>query len=526
MRSLSQGQLKRLNAIHGWSGTLLGLLLYAVIVTGTMVVFAHEIAVWSMGGARGPTHLTPGIDEPVRTALRPITKGYLEEVLIATTPRGDLTVFPHTHAKHPETGEIAELGTVFVLDRQTGDVTSRSDGFVVDEPQSFGESALEHFLVDLHVQLYLPAPWGRILTGLLGLAIMGAGVTGLIIHRHVLRDLFVAERPGGRLASARDRHVLAGSWALPFAFLLGFTGAFFSFAGSVGFPILTKVAFGGDQEAMLRTLVDQPATHDERKAPVADLNAVIADSEARAGTPVSLMTIANYGQANAEIRTFHEAPAGQLHRMQIRYGGVDGAFIKVAPIVGKQPSLGADLVGLMFPLHFGHFAGPLSKSAWVGLGTTLAFVVVAGMRLWVRRREGSRMWRRFGRAVTVTSYGLPLAMLTSAYAFFLTHAALDAFWWTPAGFVIGAAGAVALGLVLGDDMRLRRLLGTGIAFGCLALPFVRMATGGTAWAEALSRGYGTVLAIDLVLLALGLGLLFWSRQVRVARTALMQGAAE
>jgi uncharacterized iron-regulated membrane protein len=47
--SLSAGETKRLVAVHGWAGALLGLLLYAVIVTGTAAVFSNEIKAWSGG---------------------------------------------------------------------------------------------------------------------------------------------------------------------------------------------------------------------------------------------------------------------------------------------------------------------------------------------------------------------------------------------------------------------------------------------------------------------------------------------
>ena len=40
MPDLSQGQLKRLTAIHGWSAVILGLLLYAVIATGAVAMTA------------------------------------------------------------------------------------------------------------------------------------------------------------------------------------------------------------------------------------------------------------------------------------------------------------------------------------------------------------------------------------------------------------------------------------------------------------------------------------------------------
>ena len=47
MIRLSQDRSKSMLAIHGWSGVLFGLLLYAVIVTGMISVFADEIGEWS-----------------------------------------------------------------------------------------------------------------------------------------------------------------------------------------------------------------------------------------------------------------------------------------------------------------------------------------------------------------------------------------------------------------------------------------------------------------------------------------------
>ena len=183
----------------------------------------------------------------------------------------------------------------------------------------------------------------------------------------------------------------------------------------------------------------------------------------------------------------------------------------------------------MYPLHFGHFAGSLSKIVWGALGVALCFVILSGFHLWAKRRAGERLWRAFDRAVQVGGHGLPLAMLGSGYAFFLSRPAGNPFFWTPAGFVLGAGLAIALGLgeldagALGG--RYRRLLGAA----CLALPVLRMATGGMDWAEALFARQSDVLAVDLFLLIAGACLLRW-RPAAVRRRrgegSLVPGPAE
>ena len=49
MIHLPKNETKLMVAVHGWSGILLGLVLYAVVLTGTAAVFAEEIGTWSSG---------------------------------------------------------------------------------------------------------------------------------------------------------------------------------------------------------------------------------------------------------------------------------------------------------------------------------------------------------------------------------------------------------------------------------------------------------------------------------------------
>lgn len=531
MKSLSRPQIKRLTAVHGWSGVILGLLLYAVVVTGTVVVFAQEIAVWSIGGVQTEAPFEGALDAKVRPLIETVTKGYHEEIGVWANARGEIMVFPHAHTIHPDTRELADFGTLFRIDGTTGELLSRKMDFIWHDPANYDTSALREFLVGLHVQLSMPDPWGLIVTGILGLLMMAAGVTGFLMHRHLIRDLFVAERPGKRLVSARDRHILAASWALPFAFLLGFTGSFFSFAGTVSFPLVATVAFGGDEHKMADALFEPPVTPDASPAVLANLDNIVAQSTKLASSPAIFVGISRYGQADSRLSVWHEPPDGSLNYVHNVFAGKDGAFIERRPSFGNEPTAGSFIYGLMGPLHFGDFAGILSKSVWVGLGAAMCFVILTGMRLWIRRREEDALWRGFARAVTVTAYGLPLAMLASAYTFFGSLSSGDPFWWTPAGFVIASTVCIVAAFIAPDDNRLAHWFQQALFYGCVGLPVMRMAGGGTGWIEALAHGHGAVLSLDLLLLVVAALLFVQTRQgigfanmVRIKRHS--PGAAE
>lgn len=514
MTNFDQNQVKRLTTVHGWSGVVLGLLLYAVVITGTTIVFKDEIAVWSAGGLTSDAPLSGNIDARVRPLVEGMSKGYHERVSIFADDRGDLIVFPHARVFNPDHGHVEPYGSLFRLDPVTGETLARHEGFVFDEPRTHEASALEDFLYDLHERLHIPGTLGLIVVGSVGLLSMFAGLSGIIMHRHLFRDLFLPERWGERLVVFRDRHVLAGTWSLPFAFLLGFTGAYLCFTGTVVSPLLTQAAFGGDRDRMLKVMFEPKVTPDPSPAEMANLDTMIADVTARSGVPPRFILIDRWGRADARIRTFHAPATGGMNTIRTAYDGVTGEFLGFRAPVGNAPSVGGTLRGLMGPLHFGDFAGVASKSVWVGLGSAMAFVVISGMRLWVRRREDEVLWQRFGRSVTIVGYGLPVAMLSCAYAYFLAlGAGADAFWWTPAGFLIGIGPGVLPGLVLsGDEDRLRRLYRALLGVGVVLLPIVRMASGGLDWAAAISQGQGTVLSVDLTLLALGAGLLWWARR--------------
>ncbi|MEM7188869.1 MAG: PepSY-associated TM helix domain-containing protein [Pseudomonadota bacterium] len=509
MIALGQAKTKRLIALHGWSGIIISALLYVVVLSGTIAVFAHEIGTWSKGDVSVGNHeIGSRIDHVVRLHSRGIDPAYMDEVSISTSSNGYLDIFYHTHAKNAA-GQIRDKGVRLEIDQQTGEVVNRVEGFRRQVYPREPESAFERFLVQLHIRLHIPGFWGLMATGILGLWMMISGISGILTHRHAIRDLFVPERDGKRLVSARDRHVLVGTWSLVFALLVAFTGTFYSFAGSIGLPVVGMVAFGGDQQAMIESVIGVPVPEDPTPTTLASLDYILMDATNRAGTAPDSITILKYGRADASVLTQHPPQNGDMTGTLLLFDGPSRAFQGVKPVLGTVPSAANTAFNLMGPLHFGHFAGFASKLIWLALGGAMCFVILSGTRLWMKRREDRPGWQIFRRILVVFAYGFPIALVASAYAHFLALPFGASIWWTPAAFVVASVVLLGYGWVttqlqpLSD--RLRYLLGLSL-FG---LPACRILVTGPSWGDAISAGSTAVPVIDLTLVASGAVLLWW-----------------
>jgi uncharacterized iron-regulated membrane protein len=518
MLKLPRSDTKALLAIHGWSGVLLGLLLYVVICTGVAAVFAEEINDWAspLPHASSAVDFPSGLDAATRKLATQVDPQFHEEIAMFRSAGGRLNLRYHRHDTMPD-GKPGERGVEFEVDPATWQTLDRRAGWdeeIADEEQASGVAA---FLINLHVRLHIPEPYGLFVTGVLGLAMMIAAVTGILIHRHLFTDLFTLRLGRDALLKRRDLHVVAGSWNLPFALVLAFTGSFFSFASSVGLPAIAMVQFGGNQEALIDTLYETAQPENKAPAPLANIESMIADARRRNNAEPNYVSIAHYGRADATVSINTVLPGDKLVYSTFVYDGTTGAFLREQPPLGKSPSMGASLVGIMYPLHFGNFAGVASKAVWVGLGTAAAYVSLTGMLLWTRRREEALAWRRMSRVVHYVGYGLPLALVCAPYAFFaLKNSEMSAIIIQDIAFLIVAALAAIVACVIQDLDRLRRvLLGcTGVAL--IGLPVMRMVTGGPGWSAAWSADIDAAPVVDIALLAFGF-ICLWAARAKQAR---------
>lgn len=506
-------------AIHGWSAVCLGLLLYLVIVTGTLVVFEHELGLWANPPSSAVEQPLPtGIGARLSALSDTVPESHVDEVAVFPRSDGRLMAFFHHHV-HVEGGGEFEEGTLVLLDPSDLSEIARVSGPADEVFSHFGNTALSDFLLDLHVNLLLPNDWGLLLTGLLGFAMLVAAISGFVVHRHLLKELFTIRRAGTRLLKARDLHVIAGSWSLPFAFVLAFTGAFFSFGGAVGLPVLAAIAFGGDVDTAIEVL--QPKVEeDPTPAPLADVDRMLSDAGAQSDAKAQNLLISHWGRADSTV-SIRMAPAeGALLTSARIYGGASGEFIKQQPDLGDEPSFGGDLAALMTPLHFGNFAGVLSKAVWFGLGTASAYVALSGMVLWTRRRERDARWEPLARATAWFAYGLPVSLSVVGVTFF---ALTDGFSSPGSALTVSFLVAMLLSGLLtalshSSEQAAARLAAlNGLLLLCLPISRYGLASG-PGWFSAAEAGLYWVMVIDLLMIAAAL-LYLWRSLARPKHVA-------
>lgn len=495
-----RSQAKALLSLHSWSGIALGMLLYAVIFTGTVAVISDEIGEWSNSNRQQNLVVNSNVQATIEQLATTTPEEYLDEISVYENHRQQLAYFFHTHQQHPS-GEMDEYGVYYLVDNQ-GAVISNQLGYASDLYNQDDNYALSRFLVSIHTELHIPSPWGLILTGILGLAMLIAAVSGFLMHRHLFTDMFTIRKQRNGQSLKRDSHTVAGTWSIPFAVLLAFTGSFFSFATAFGLPAMALVAFGGDQEAMMHTLVGEQQNTSTASLPSANVSRMLADAATRQSAVPYFVSISHWGTESASLTAFFMPSEGNVGFEQLVYDATNGDFVEYKPQVGTVPSVGSLILSLIYPIHFGTFAGLMSKLIWMSLGVAACYVTITGLQLYAFRNEKHQSeWRWFSRLCVWGSYGLPLCSLSSALGFFVSgNLALNQSNWTPLSFVMAATLISVLALSVKNLTQLKQLLLGANGLLCLLLPFLRWHSSGSGWMWAMANDMFAVIFVDCLLL--------------------------
>lgn len=409
MKSIS---IKKLYMIHSWVGLVTGILLFVIAFTGAMAVFGRpEIKIWANPEQRSMPVVAPAqIEQVIAKHAADLPSHFLEEILVFlpnTRSFPNLTVVFENHDE--------EQAILFKFDNESLAVVERKEGTIAEV---FGERQLDiaDFIVEFHADLHLGRPIGLLLTGLLGLTLMASVVTGFIIHRQKLKQLFTFRRKKNFEIKLADSHKLFGVWGLIFHGVIAFTGAFLGLATVILIPAAAFVTFEGDQEKLVETFTTVqhaemsgvPAT--TQLATILE-HAITYDEDMR----VELLTIYAYGDENATVYA-NAVGSKNVARQLLAYDGPSGDFKEIFGQFGKVGGVTSKILDLMFPLHYGNFGGVFVKLIWTILGLSTALLPLSGLMLWIERGQRSASshfsastYARFNKLVIGSCGGIVLA---------------------------------------------------------------------------------------------------------------------
>lgn len=485
--------------LHTWSGLLVGWVLFAVFLTGTVSYFRPEISLWM----RPELHAARDAPEAAENVLRRMQT-------LAPNSANWIVTLPS--ARDP-------VARVFWRDSSAGG--SRFRRAILDPATGEDLPARDtlggDFFYTFHYQLHhVPVLWARWIISFCAMFMLVAILSGIVTHRRIFADFFTF-RPRKGQRSWLDGHAVAAMLALPYHLMITYTGIVTLMLMTM--PWGVQLAFKGNNQAFTAAVfgLERPPPRSGQAVPLAPIGPMLAEASHHwGGAQPGRITVNNPGDATATVQVFRvDDDRLSVNRQLVTFNGVTGAMISASG--GDRPA--AETRGVMVGLHRGVFGGGVMRALFFLSGLMGTVMVATGTILWAvkqRQKLGARAGygTRLVEVLNVAAIGgLPIAMAAYLWANRLLPVAMAqrAEWEVHVFFI--AWGVAALHPLLRSHRRAwMEQLGLG-ALLLLLLPALNAATTHSHLGVTLPAGQWALAGVDLVALALGTALGFAARQV-------------
>ena len=343
-------------SLHSFMGITAGLVLFVVCWSGTLATLADELD-WLV---------TP--EMRIAEASTEVNWRRVHSTLLeSTTPDWIDKVHVPIHRYAAVRAEVEPPGEperLIYLHPRTGEKLGE-----------FSELTIQEFFRSLHRHLFLPKPTGIVVISLFAVALLTMAIAALMFLSRWWTRFFrlrLTTRKGGIAWS--DLHRTAGLWSLWFVGLMSVTGIWYGLEAT-GVP---DALLKPDQEPAAATRDAEPSERLSLDSLVARAQAVRPRLEVR-------KVEWEYDEKGAgRIRVEGQAD-DWLVRDRVNYVSftLDGAMAGMGS--GSDLSVYEYWVNMANPLHFGSFAGLLTKSLWFVFGLTLCGIILTGTWLHARR---------------------------------------------------------------------------------------------------------------------------------------------
>ncbi len=349
--------------LHDWSGLIVGWLLYAMALSGTLSVFRPEIGAWMR------PELTARHVDAVEASAAAV------RWLSIHAPRSSAWYLEPANERAPYTLALWE---------QHGAYIQRALAPITGAPDGIRDTLGGDFFYRFHFELQLPYPWGRLIAAIGAMALVLILVTGIIAHRRFFVDFFTF-RPGKNQRSWLDAHNLFGVVALPFHLMIAVTGAVT--LANLMMPWGVQAAYRSDLGAIAHDL--NPAsverTANGRPGRLAPVSPMLREAERRFGEAgLARVTVTSPGDS-ASIVTVVSATDDRIgiDSHTISFDGVTGKIL--AEHIEKRPAV--RVFDFLYGLHVARFAPIVTRWLYFISGLMLTAVIATGLHLWTIKRQ-------------------------------------------------------------------------------------------------------------------------------------------
>jgi uncharacterized iron-regulated membrane protein len=391
--------------LHTWSGLVVGWILFAVFVTGTMSYFRPEISQWMRPEMRdAKMHPDAAAKAVVLLQERaPNSPRWFISLPDAREPIVRVTY------RDPSGGEGRRGFKSVMLDPTTGEEVKARDTRGGD------------FFYRFHFELSMQPIWGRWVVGFCAMFMFVAIISGVITHKKIFKDFFTF-RPNKGQRSWLDAHNAVGVLALPYHVMITYTGLVTLMF--LYMPWGVQANYGENRDAFFDEALG--VTAEVKPAGTAgtltDILPLLAQAESHwNGAHAAGITILNPADASSRIEIRRDNEGRLSHGNQsVVFEGTTGKLLEAA----GENAAAAETRNVLFGLHVANFSSTTLRwfFALSGLGGIL--MVASGLVLWSVKRAPERAklgYTPFGhRLVEVLNIGvitgLPIAIAAFFYA--------------------------------------------------------------------------------------------------------------
>ncbi|WP_306669760.1 PepSY-associated TM helix domain-containing protein [Allopusillimonas soli] len=367
-----RGIRQTMSDLHIWTGLLVGWILYAMFLTGTVSYFREEITQYmrpEMGEVRPMPPAAEVAERIAQTVLAQTPD--TPQIGITLPTQRDPMASAFWRNPHAEGNRRFEFE---VFDPHTGKEPAARD--------TEGGDFFYGFHFNLH---YMPALWGRWIAGFCAMFMLVAIISGVITHKKIFTDFFTF-RWGKGQRSWLDAHAALSVLGLPFHFMITYSGLITLMFLYMPWGLQALKTPDQRLEVTSETRVilpdEQPSP---RLVPLASLSGMVRQAEQRWGEgSVGGVRIHHAGHANARVAVVLQASRRvSTTPHYLVFDGASGALLKDQSSAGPA----ATVQGVLYGLHMGRFADIVMRWLYFLVSLAGTAMVGSGLVLWTVKRR-------------------------------------------------------------------------------------------------------------------------------------------